>query len=385
MRKSWLILIILVALLGAVTAGYSLKLFYQIQSVGFDKPAFCNLSPTMNCEVVQASSFAEFMGLPISGLGLCYYVFTILLALVVWLVPTAAVPSAQFGWVVGFGTFMYSATLAWISATILRVWCPTCIVMYGINLVIWFAWWIAGRVHPVYVWRHLTSLWKPAAGLAVVFAVGAVFMLSQKQSMGHVTERQMQDALYAFDKGSTHILPTDWTDHPVWGNPDAKVTIVEFSDLECPFCRMAALNLLPRLTEYRNDVKLVFVNYPLDQSCNKNMQMPGHKNSCMAATATMCAYKQHEFWDYSEDVFRDQRRISREMLLKLADKHGLDMPQFIQCLDNQESMPLVQRDITIGEGAMISATPTVFINGKPFPFWRSPEVTRAVLKRAIGK
>jgi len=325
------------------------------------------------------------LGLPVSGLGLCYYIFTILLALTVWVMPTGQQLAAQFGWVVGLGTFLYSAALAWVSATILRVWCPTCIVMYIINLLIWFAWWVGWRVNPVRVWAHLSSFWKPAVGMLIVFCVGAVFMLSQKQSMGKITERQMQDALYAFDKSSPHVLPTDWTDHPMWGNPNAKVTIVEFSDMECPFCRLAALNFLPRLTEYQNDVKLVFVNYPLDQSCNKNMQMQGHQHSCMAATAAMCAYQQHEFWNYSEDVFRDQRRISRDMLLKLAEKHHLDIPKFTQCLDSQESMPLVQRDISIGEGAMITATPTIFINGKPFPYWRSPEVLRAALKEELAK
>jgi protein-disulfide isomerase/uncharacterized membrane protein len=385
MRKSWLAFIILVALVGAVVAGYSLKLYYQIQTVGFEQSSICNLGPTMNCEVVQMSSFAAVAGLPVSGLGLCYYIFVMLMALAVWLVPTAGVTAARFGWLLGVGTFLYSALLAYVSATLLHVWCPTCIIMYAVNLLLWFAWWLAGRVHPAQVLRHMATVWQPAVGMLAVFGIGTILMLGKAMATQRATPRQIQDALYAYEKGSPHTLPDTWEGHPVWGNPNAKTTIVEFSDMECPFCRLAAINFLPSLIDFKNDVRVVFVNYPLDQSCNKNMQFPGHPHSCMAAVATMCAFNQGKFWEYSEDVFRDQRRISREMLLKIAERHHLDMPAFTQCLDAQESMPLVQRDIAIGEKAMVTSTPSVFVNGKPFPYWRVPQVVRKVMESVIKR
>lgn len=385
MRKSWLAFIILVALIGAVVAGYSLKLYYQVQSVGFDQPSFCNFSPTMNCEVVQASGYAAIAGLPVSGLGLCFYIFTVLLALTVWIVPTMAHSAAQFGWIAGLGGFLYSAFLAYISATVLRVWCPTCIIMYAVNFLLWAAWWAGGRVHPLRVFKNFASLFKYAAAFTVVVGIGAVFMLSKSQAMQHATPAQLKDALYAFQKGSVYTLPEDWIGHPMWGNPNAKVTIVEFSDYECPFCRFAALNFLPSLIDFRNDVRLVFVNYPLDQSCNINVQMPMHKNACLAATATLCANMQGNFWDYSEDVFRDQRRISREMLLKVAGKHHLEIAQFTECLDGPEALAQVKRDIDIGQAAKIQGTPAIFVNGRMLQTWRVPAVVREVLNEELKK
>lgn len=385
MRKSWLAFIIFVALAGCVVAGYSLKLYYQVQSVGFDQPSFCNFSPTMNCEVVQASSYASIAGLPVSGLGLCFYIFMVLMALSAWIVPTASHGIAGFGWVLGLGSFLYSAALAYVSATILRVWCPTCIVMYGVNLLLWMAWWVGGRVHPARVIDHLGAMWKWAAALLVVTGIGAVFMLSKSQAMQHATPAQIKDALYAFERGSTYVLPTDWTGHPMWGNPNAKVTVVEFSDFECPFCRFAALNLLPSLIDFKNDVRVVFVNYPLDQSCNANVQIKMHEHSCQAAVGAMCVFQQGQFWDFSEDVFRNQHRISREMMLKLAAKHRLDVPLFTQCLDGQESLPMVTRDIDIGHGAKVQGTPSIFINGKILQHWRVPAVVREVIKAELRK
>ncbi len=385
MRKGWLAFIIFVALVGCVVAGYSLKLYYQVQSVGFDQPAFCNFSPTINCEVVQASSYASIAGIPVSGLGLCFYIFVVLMALSAWIVPSASHGIANFGWVTGLGAFLYSAFLAYVSAAILRVWCPTCIVMYGVNFLLWLAWWVGGRVHPVRVAHHLSALWKWAAALLVVVGIGAVFMLSKSQAMQRVTPAQLKDAFYAFQRGSVYTLPTNWTDHPMWGNPNAKVTIVEFSDYECPFCRVAALNLLPTLIDYQDKVRLIFVNYPLDQSCNKNVQMPMHQHACQAATGTMCAFRQGKFWNFSEDVFRDQRRISRDMMLKLAEKHRLDVSAFTQCLDAQESLPLVTRDIDIGQTAQIHGTPAIFINGKILQSWRLPQIVREVLDTEMAK
>jgi protein-disulfide isomerase/uncharacterized membrane protein len=385
MRKSWLLLIILLAIAGMLVSGYSLKLYYQVQSVGFDQPSFCNFSPTMNCEVVQASAYASLAGLPVSGLGLCFYIFIFIMALAAWIVPTAAHSIANFGWLMGLGTFLYSAFLAYVSATILRVWCPTCIVMYAVNFLVWMAWWWGGHVHPARVLSHLSTLWKWSLGFVVVVGVGAVFMLSKSQAMQRVTPAQLKDALYAFQRGSVYTLPTDWTNHPMWGNPNAKITIVEFSDFECPFCRVAALNFLPTLIDYQDKVRLVFVNYPLDQSCNKNVQMPMHQHACQAAVGAMCAYSQGQFWGFSEELFRNQRRISREVMLQLAEKHRLDLPKFTQCLDAQESLPMVTRDIDIGEAAQVRATPSIFVNGRQLQNWRSPQVVREVLDAELAK
>lgn len=385
MRKGWLVFIIFVAIMGCVVAGYSLKLYYQVQSVGFDQPSFCNFGPSMNCEVVQASSYAAIAGIPVSGLGICFYFFAVVMALSAWIVPTSSRGIANFGWVLGFGSLAYSAMLAYVSANILRVWCPTCIVMYGVNFLLWMAWWVGGNVHPMRVIHHFSALWKWAVALAVVTGIASVFMLSRGQAMQHATPAQIKDAIYAYEKGSTYTLPEEWADHPVWGNPEAKVTIVEFSDYECPFCRVAALNFIPTLIDFRNDVRLIFVNYPLDQSCNKNVAFKMHEHSCQAAVGAMCAYKQNKFWDFSEDVFRDQRRLSSEMMIKLAEKHHLDVPEFTQCLDSQGSLPLVQRDIDIGQMAQIHGTPSVFVNGRLLPTWRVPEVVRAVLKSELAK
>lgn len=385
MRKIWLVFIVLVALLGVLAAGYSLKLYYNVQSVGFDQPSFCNLSPTMNCDVVQASAYAAIAGIPVSGLGLCFYLFMVIMALSAWIVPTSSRAIANFGWVLGLGTFLYSAVLAYVSANILHVWCPTCIAMYGINFLLWMAWWMGGGVHPLRVVHHFSALWKWSAAMAVVMAIGVIFMLSKSQSMQRVTPAQVQDAVYAFEKGSIYTLPTEWGEHPMWGNPDAKVTIVEFSDFECPFCKVAALNFLPSLVDFRDDVRVFFVNYPLDQSCNKNVQFKMHEHSCQAAVAAMCAFKQGKFWDYSEELFRAQRNLSAEKMISIAGKHKLDVPEFTLCLDKQESLPMVTRDIDIGQGAQLHGTPTIFINGRVLRNWRLAEVVRAVINSELKK
>lgn len=384
MRKSWLVVIILLAVLGAVTAGASLKLYWQLQTIGIDQPSFCNLSPTMNCEIVQASSYATILGMPISGLGMCLYILLALLALAVFIIPTLAPATAAFAWWLCLGSVVYSAFLAYVSSAVLRVWCPTCLVMYGINLILWFAWWTGGKVRLNRLLR-IPHFWRYAVTTLVVMGVGAIFLTAHAKSLRHVTAQQIKDAVYAFEKGSLYTLPSNFEQRPVWGNPNAKVTIMEFSDLECPFCKIAALNIIPNLQEYHDKVRVVFLNYPLDQSCNKNVQFAMHQNACLGAMAIMCAFKQGQFWEYSEDVFRNQRQIALPLLTKLAEKHGLDMAQFNACVAEQQTLPLIQNDIEAGKQAAINGTPAIFVNGKSLRAWRIPEVLRAVIDAELAK
>ena len=146
----------------------------------------------------------------------------------------------------------------------------------------------------------------------------------------------------------------------VRGPANAPVTIVEFSDFQCPLCRSFALILDEALSKDADDVRVVFHHLPLII----------HPWARMAAEAAGCAQIQgnEAFWSLHDRIFQDQAAITKEnakeKLAELArNSKGVDAAAIDKCLANGMSVGLVLKDLNVAETYQINATPTVFING----------------------
>jgi protein-disulfide isomerase len=148
----------------------------------------------------------------------------------------------------------------------------------------------------------------------------------------------------------------DVSDSPVRGAPMAKITIVEFSDFECPHCGAAHPMLSSLLQEFDGQVNLVFKNYPLD----------GHKNAMPAAMAAVAAGKQGKFWELADKLFEHQRELSPEKIRELAASVGLDMARFDADVASDEVRERVARDKKEGAAVNIQGTPTLFVDGRHY-------------------
>ncbi len=143
-------------------------------------------------------------------------------------------------------------------------------------------------------------------------------------------------------------------DSPVRGAPMAKISIIEFSDFECPHCGAAHPVLSGVLREFEGKVNLVFKNYPLD----------AHKNAMPAALAAVAANKQGKFWELADKLFEHQRELSPEKIRELAQSTGLDMERFDADVASEEVRARVMQDKQEGSRAKIQGTPSLFINGR---------------------
>lgn len=140
---------------------------------------------------------------------------------------------------------------------------------------------------------------------------------------------------------------------PSRGPKDAPVTIVEFSDFECPYCSRA-LETLEKVEEaYQGKVRVVFRDYPLQF----------HANAKKAAEAGHCANEQGKFWELHDLMFANQRALGVEELKGYAQEAGLEQTKFDACLDNGEMADVVAKNMVAGEEAGVSGTPAFFING----------------------
>ena len=140
---------------------------------------------------------------------------------------------------------------------------------------------------------------------------------------------------------------------PAKGSTKPVVTIVEFSDFECPFCREVQGTLNQVVQSYSNEVRLIFKHLPLE----------GHRNSLPAARAAYCAGEQDRFWPYHDALFASEK-LSPVVLDEIAVDLGLGMPKFRACLDSEHSRAAIVRDIETARLFRIDSTPSFLVNGK---------------------
>ncbi|KAA0255637.1 DsbA family protein [Acidobacteria bacterium ACD] len=145
--------------------------------------------------------------------------------------------------------------------------------------------------------------------------------------------------------------------YPILGKKDAKVTIVEFSDLECPFCEKFDTETFPQLKKEYIDTGKVRFAY-------RHYLLPFHSNAPKAAEAVACARDQGKSWELIDAIFNDQKNITVADLKKKAASLSIKSSQFERCLDSGEKKAEVDKDQSDGTTAGVSGTPTFFVNGK---------------------
>lgn len=153
---------------------------------------------------------------------------------------------------------------------------------------------------------------------------------------------------------------------PVRGPENARITLVEFSDFECPFCSAAVKQVDLIMAAYPKDIKLIYKQYPLSM----------HPHAEMAAEASLAARDQGKFWEMYELLFKNYRRLSSTSILAMAKELGLDMDKFKADLDSGKYKAIVTKDMADGDAAGVYGTPAFYIDGKQY----NGELSLAALK-----
>ncbi|MCB9637811.1 MAG: thioredoxin domain-containing protein [Myxococcales bacterium] len=142
--------------------------------------------------------------------------------------------------------------------------------------------------------------------------------------------------------------------HLAKGDNNALVTVVEFSDFECPFCSRGANTLAKLEKQYKGKVRYVFKHFPLSF----------HQNAHLASQASIEAQRQGKFWEYHDKLFANQRKLKRRDLLRYAREIGLDMKRFEAALKKKTHAAEVDEDMKLGASVGVQGTPTAFVNGR---------------------
>lgn len=205
-----------------------------------------------------------------------------------------------------------------------------------------------------------TFLLGLTTGLSIVFFIGFMIMTVAYFQKG-VEKEEVEDRAQVDDSdpeksiadGPVNIKVNK--DDRVLGNEDASVTIVEFSDLQCPYCAKFHTTMNQIARDFPGQVRWVYKHFPLESI---------HPFAKRAALATECAGEQGKFWEYTNYLFESQSKINNEFLKESAKNLKLDSDKFDKCLDGERYLSKVNSDIAEGRKAGVAGTPASFINGK---------------------
>lgn len=178
----------------------------------------------------------------------------------------------------------------------------------------------------------------------------------------------------------TGAVPSVSNDDHIKGNKNAPVTLIEYSDFQCPYCGAFEPTMETVLAKYKDQVRLVYRHFPLSF----------HPNAQPAALASECASEQGKFWEFHTAMFKNQDSLGDDFYKKLASDNKLNMGKFNDCVSTQKYLKKVQDQATAGGAAGINGTPGTFVIGKdgsatPITGAVPAETFFAAIDKALGK
>jgi len=225
------------------------------------------------------------------------------------------------------------------------------------------------------------------SGVAIVALVGFALLLVQRgdsektaktqQGSGVVAVQPTQPTQPTQPAPSAAVPAVTDADH-IRGNVNAPVTLVEYSDFECPFCLRFLPSVEQALQEYPNDVRLVYRHFPLTSI---------HPEAQKAAEATECASEQGKFWEMHDKIFEANAASNMSVATwkQVAGDLGLDTATFATCLDSGKYANLVQQQTADGQAAGVRGTPATFVNGQLVSGAVAYETLKSVIQSKLAQ
>lgn len=373
----------------------------------------CGDGKSSGCEDVAQSAWASFSGMPLAALGLAFYTSLTLLGCLA-LFASAGVRKALIGFLFIPGLILglaFDLFLLMLQAFVIHAWCPFCIATYVLGLAALLVLLpFRGGLR-----RMRAELSPPEGKLALagwalttaavvlaVFALNAILagradaraggLLGAAGPMEDAEDGDPNDPAYwqkrarrleailddpsrteaywsekamrEFDEAKAVAI--DLKGIPGMGDEGAPVTVVEYSDFLCVYCRQLATALSRYVPESEGKVRVYFKNYPLDRECNPALSRSAHPGACGLAVGGVCARRQGKFFAYHDRAF--EAGIADPQLddvMKIGRKAGLDAGAFERCLRDPGARAELDAEVAEANRLGVDSTPSVYVNGKP--------------------
>lgn len=375
---------------GLLVSGYLLgRTLMLLMSQDPDAFDVCSAVFGTGCDKTLLSATSWVLGIPLAGWGIVYYAFLLILYVMAGaLGEEFAIEANLTALLVSVAGLAGSIVLA---AVLLAGWapfCPLCMVVHGINLLLAPTLKMrAGRT-----WREIfggivsgvrslfgkaaerPSTWRwrltgfATAGLAALVLYQGVFIVCERwvyESRGVFNPHKLLSAFALAPKADLGIGPDDARKGP----EDAPVEVVAFTSFHCPACRQFSREMDVMMERFPGQVSLVFKHFPLAAPCNPlargGQQVEG--GACETAYAAVAAMQQGKFWTFHDAIYKKHFPPEKGTALTVAKEIGLDIEQFNTARESESVRKSVRDDAELGVHLGIQETPAIFINQRRVP------------------
>lgn len=372
--------VVVLAMIGVVN-GWYLTMVHVDYELSPDSALrkVCGALATHGC-AVTSGRFGDVAGIPVSVIGLGGAAATAVTAAIARR-RRSRIRDPWRSTVLALAIISVLASLLMGSLSLVEgSFCPFCVAWYGLNLTMGICAFVSWRLGRKTSWGRLVRdpVGRPGAAAAAVFAVGL-----GAGSWGYHDRRDavlddLAEAVLERVLVDERPVELDLEGLPSRGPADATLTVVELADFSCPYCR-ALWEGIEEYTEHSSfSVRVVFMHFPLDDSCNGGVEGL-HPQACAAARAAECARRHDAFFEYGDLLFEHQPAFAPEQLVGYARELGLPEDEFRACLDDAEAEREVRRGIERARRSGLETTPTFFVNGYRFRGARDPRWLELVL------
>lgn len=370
MNKTQKISTTLLSLIGLALSIELCIVFYNANFAQNATPSICAINELFDCDSVAKTSYSQFFGIPLSLWGVFLYLFFLFMTYVdkiqnikfLGFLKVFKNPSAYIFCIASL-SFVISMTLACISIFKINSICIFCFMTYLIDLLIALfnkSWGkgvlyeiktsIDDFVEAIKVRRY--AIWF----CSLVLLALAVLTYT---SVSNILSPQMIKKRIWTNTFNTYTKIVDGT---TMGPKDATVEILEYIDFNCPGCFIANLYVHRIISEFEN-VKVTQHVLPLQKTCNHNMVMDGHENSCLKASYALAASKQNRYWDMSDILFIENPENEKEILehARLVD---FDIKKLKEDANADSMKDELKTAVADADSKEIMGTPTLFVGMK---------------------
>ena len=355
--------------LGGLYVSDQLIEIHALAAIGAADTGICASGAGFSCNDAALSSLGKIAGMPVAALGFAFYLCALLMVIARRF--TAQLPLLRslpdvfvFG---ALSSTAYSLFLGVMSVFSIGKLCPLCIVLYGTNLAMLI---VAWKGHPdggmVALKRSAGLIKDPALWATVVVFVTTIpiaNIMDAHHSAIAASQAPKKTDITEQAPNEIPVLEVEVGKSPTRGPASAVIEVVEFSDFECPYCRRLADNLRDAAKLAPELFRYTFKHFPMDSSCNRNLEGIMHQNACDAAVAMVCAQRLGKAWEMHDTIFENQKALSKGVYLTFAAKIGMDPETFGACLTDPTALAEVKENIDQGIKLEVDGTPTWFVNG----------------------
>lgn len=363
------------AIAGVLISIYQTIEFFNVRAgVSSFSPLCKAFGENFDCHAVDLSRWSELLpGFPLSSFAAGWFLAT---AFVTLFARNAFWRREAVRFLLGMnavGVF-FSLIYLVIMLAIIQKYCALCLTIDAINFALLG---ITLSLKPDGFKEHKPdrSKWKTLGITAGLTSLGVVLLFRATNPIAS-TSSKVQDLVdYYFARPVENLGNLDaW---PSVGPPTAPITLVKFSDFQCPACKRGATAIHPLIGHFGNKIRIVFKNFPLDPGCNSEVKASIHPVACFAAKLALCAHQKDRFESTYMSFFENQERFSerglsigdqQKILLDLTrESTGMSPSEIQSCLDSNATWDFLKKDIQGGIDLRIESTPTFFLNGRRVP------------------